>query len=331
MNKLRSNDYLKIAKTALGAVISAAVAYFLKLDYAVSAGIICLLTIMDTRRETINVTVKRLISFCAVTLICCCFFGIFGYSLPVLGAVLAVFLLFCSFFGMNAASAMCSVIATHYFSSADCSLSMIINETLIFAAGAGTGMIMNLFMPDNIRRIRSIQQNTDDRIRRILARMSVYIINDDKTDYTGSCFEETSELLKTLKKESMIYIDNSFGGGKDYFLKYARMRMKQCEILSQIYGDIMRVDLITGHGEPISEFLISMSDEFHEMNNAEDLLRKIDGLFDHYSRLELPESRREFESRALMYHILCDLKYFVSIKADFVSQLTDKEKKRYWK
>lgn len=323
-------NFVKILKITSGAVIAAAIAYGIGLQYAVSAGIITLLTIQDTRKETLSITLKRIIAFAAVTVLCTVVFNLAGYSLVSLGAVLAVFLFICFFFGMNEAIAMNSVIATHYFASADCSGAMILNESLLLAAGAGTGILLNIFVPVNIAKIRSIQSETDERIRRILSRMSVYIFEEDKSDYTGSCFAETDELLENLRRHSVMYIGNSFGGQKDYFLKYTHMRIRQCDVLRRIYTDIMRLRSIPLYAEPIGAFLKKMSGEFHEINDAAGLLEDIEGLFRMYAEERLPESRIEFENRALMYHILCDLKYFVTLKADFASGLSEKEKTKYW-
>ena len=77
-------NWLKIAKTAVGAAIAAAIAYGLGLNYAVSAGIICLLTVCDTRKETLMVTLKRLMAFAAVTLLCTAVFSVAGFSIPAL-------------------------------------------------------------------------------------------------------------------------------------------------------------------------------------------------------------------------------------------------------
>ena len=330
MKRLADTDFLKIAKITLGTAAAAAIAAALKLDYAVSAGIICLLTIQDTRKETLSVTAKRMIAFAVVTVLCAAVFTHFGYSLVSLAAVIALFLFVCMTFGMNEAIAMNSVIATHYFSSADCSLEMIMNEMMLLAAGAGTGILLNIFVPVNIRKIRCIQGQTDERIRQILSRMSVYILNEDRSDYTGSCFEESSKLLECLRTEAVRYIGNSFSSEKDYFYKYMLMRMEQCGILSRIYTDIIRLAPIEEYGRPISDFLIKMSVEFHEINDANSLLAEIDRLFRHYSTSPLPETRSEFESRALMYHILCDLKRFVQLKYDFAAGLSDKEKSIYW-
>ena len=98
-------NWLKIAKTAVGAAIAAAIAYGLGLNYAVSAGIICLLTVCDTRKETLMVTLKRLMAFAAVTLLCTAVFSVAGFSIPALGVVLAVFLAFCIIWGEQSAEA----------------------------------------------------------------------------------------------------------------------------------------------------------------------------------------------------------------------------------
>lgn len=323
-------NWLKIAKTAVGAAIAAAIAYGLGLNYAVSAGIICLLTVCDTRKETLMVTLKRLMAFAAVTLLCTAVFSVAGFSIPALGLVLAIFLAFCSALDINEAAAMNSVIATHYFASADCSPQMMQNELTLFVIGAGIGVLMNIFVPTGIGRIRSIQKETDEKIRRIISRMSVYILAEDKSGYTGSCFDETSRLLADLKNCSLRYIGNSFAEEKDYFLKYVEMRISQCGVLMGIYKDIMALNPIHEYGKPISDFLAKMSGEFHEINDAAGLLENIDGLFAHYSAEKLPADRSEFESRALMYHIIWDLKRFVTLKADFAAELSENEKKRYW-
>ena len=72
-------DPIKIAKISVGAVAAAAVSYALGLQYAVSAGIICLLTIQDTRKETLKITLKRLGAFCGGAVLSFAVFCIFGF------------------------------------------------------------------------------------------------------------------------------------------------------------------------------------------------------------------------------------------------------------
>lgn len=65
---------LKALKIAAGSGIAIVAAEFLQLSYATSAGIITLLTVQDTRQDTIQLTVDRIMSFLlCVGLIYVCF------------------------------------------------------------------------------------------------------------------------------------------------------------------------------------------------------------------------------------------------------------------
>ena len=44
----------------------------------------------------------------------------------------------------------------------------------------------------------------------------------------------------------------------------------------------------------------------------------------------LPVNREEFESRAVLYHILMDLEEFLVFKQRFVKGLNERQKREYW-
>lgn len=45
----------------------------------------------------------------------------------------------------------------------------------------------------------------------------------------------------------------------------------------------------------------------------------------------LPESRIEFESKAMFLHIYMDLEEFLYTKKKFIDQTTEEQKKMYWR
>ncbi len=45
----------------------------------------------------------------------------------------------------------------------------------------------------------------------------------------------------------------------------------------------------------------------------------------------LPESRIEFESKAMLLHIYMDLEEFLYTKKKFIDQTTEEQKKLYWR
>ena len=60
---MKKPDYGKVMKIAAGAGLAMILAERLGLNYSASAGVITLLSIQDTKKETIRVVVRRLLSW----------------------------------------------------------------------------------------------------------------------------------------------------------------------------------------------------------------------------------------------------------------------------
>lgn len=317
VEKIKKVNYIKLLKYVAGSVVSILLAGILRLKFAYAAGIITLLTIQDTKKETVKITIKRLVVFAVMSLLSAGIFSLAGYTLTAFGAVLIPYLFFCLLLDMKEAIAPIAVLCTHYISVESCGMEMILNELLLLLTGAGTGVVLNLFMPDGEKRIRKYQQTVDDKIIRILERMAVYLEREDKSDYDSGCFEILENMLSDLKRESVNYMNNHFLGENDYYYNYMQMRLRQCNLLKHIYGDIVRMGMVPKQVRPLADFLREMSMEFHEDNDGTGLLSRLEGLEEYYKEEELPKTRGEFESRAILYHILKDLEMFVEIKHDF--------------
>lgn len=330
MNRIKNLDYIRLLKYGAGALLASAIAATLNIQYSLSAGIITLLTIQDTKKETVTIALKRIVIFFIMTALSAIILPLYGYNLVSLGIILFPYLFFCLVLSMKEAIAPIAVLCTHYITSESCSPKMIINELLILVIGCGVGIILNLFMVNSYKQIRSIQRDIDRIISSIICRMSINIKEEDKSKYTGNCFEELEDLLEKMKKESVNYMNNHFTGTNDYFYKYMQMRMVQCLSLKRIFADIKSLEYTTTQAEKLSEYLYKICDEFGEANNAVSLLEELNKLFDFYKNEKLPISRIEFENRAVLYNILTELKEFIEIKKRFAEGLTDSEREKYW-
>ncbi|MGN1146781.1 MAG: aromatic acid exporter family protein [Lachnospiraceae bacterium] len=323
-------NYVKWIKLCLAIPLAMVIAGVCGLSFAPSAGIITLLTVFDTRQETFVVAAKRVAAFCIMTILCKIIFSIAGCNIPAYAVFICLFLYICYRLKLEEAIAMNAVLATHFLSAETVSLAMIGNESLLFVIGTGLGIAANLVMPGNLQKIREKQRATDEKMKNILTRMSDYICKEDRSDYTGGCFAQVEELLKGLEEEAVIRMRNRLNDNDVYFLKYMHMRTRQCESLKDIYGSIVELSGVPRQAYDISAFIREISDSFHEMNNVETLLAKRDELENSYKAAPLPESRSEFENRAALLHILRCLKTFLQEKRDFVTELSEEEKARYW-
>ena len=316
---IKKDETIKLIKYVTGSVAAVLLAAALQLKFAYAAGIITLLTIQDTKKETVRITAKRMIIFVIMTALSALIFPLAGYHVWAFGIVLIPYLLCCMALDMKEAIAPIAVLCTHYISAQSCSPAMMMNEFLILLIGAGIGTVWNLFMPDGRRQLLNYQKTVDDKMVYILHRMAFYIELEDKSDYTGSCFDELDAMLADLKKEALRYMNNHLVTEDDYYYEYMLMRARQCNILKRIYADIIRLTATPEQGKNLADFICKTADEFAEQNDVSTLLSELESLHRYYERQELPATRQEFENRSMLYHILEDMKVFLEIKKEFIT------------
>lgn len=318
--RLKPDETIKLIKYVTGSVVAVLLAAALQLQFAYAAGIITLLTIQDTKKETVRITAKRMIIFVIMTILSALTFPMAGYHVWAFGIVLIPYLFCCMALDMREAIAPIAVLCTHYISAESCSFAMIMNEFLLLSIGAGIGTLWNLIMPDRKRYLKTYQKTVDDKMVYILRRMALYIELEDKSDYTGSCFDDLDTMLSDLKKEALRYMNNHLITEDDYYYEYMQMRARQCAILKRIYADIIRLTTAPEQGKRLAEFIRKTADEFEEQNDVSTLLSELNQLHGYYEKQELPATRQEFENRSMLYHILEDMKVFLEIKKAFIAQ-----------
>lgn len=326
----RKINYIKWLKLSIAAPLSMVIAQKLGLNYATSAAIITLLTVQDTKKETLEISVKRAIGFVIMTLLCLMLFRMMGHGAFTYAVFLCLFLFISYWAKLEGGITMNAVLASHYLAAEQITLPVIGNEAVILGIGAGMGMLANLIMPENLKKIRADQARIDDSMKRILERMSIYLCREDKSDYTGECFAQVDKLLASMEREASLRIRNTFTRGDTYFIGYMKMRMRQCEVLKSIYTSIMQMTVIPVQAENLSLFLKEISQSFHEKNNVERLMESLVAMRAGYKVSDLPTSREEFENRAILMQITRDLERFLKLKREFIENLTQEEQRKYW-
>lgn len=321
---------LKITKIALGSVAAILLANALGLHYSASAGIITLLTIQDTARETIAISIKRILAFLLAVILAYVIFHTVGYRVLSFGIFLFLFAACCKPLHLSNAVSSNAVLVTHFLAEADMSVSQIGNEALLLCIGAGIGTLLNLYMPGKAKEIRAMQRTLEDDMRKVLFRMSEYLLKEDRSDYTGACFDKLFSDVSAGKKQAFAYMNNTFFQESEYFIDYMNMRGQQCAVLQEIYKKIISIRTVPSQTEQISAFIHEIGVSFAEYNNAKELLEKLSVLFLQMKDSPLPVTREEFEDRALLYSILMDLEYFLQLKKDFADALTKEQVWKYW-
>lgn len=329
-------DYIKILKIAAGAGISIALAQEIGLNYSTSAGIITLLSIQDTKKETLRVMALRLCSFFLALAFSAACFTLFGYG----ALAISVFLLFFSgvslIFQMQEGISVNTVLMTHFMAEQSMSIQNVGNELAILLIGAGIGVILNLYIPGKARQIRIKQREIENRIKDILKDMAGLLtpglsnLSAD-AECMRSSLKELDRILKLGEKNAYEEMENKLLTETRYYLRYMNMRHVQSAVLERIADNIGHLRLLPPQSGQISHLIRQISASFHEYNNAIDLLEEMKQVKASMRRQALPDTRGEFESRAVLYRILLELEEFLEIKKAFVEELTPEEIKKFWK
>lgn len=330
METVRNMQLMKVFKIAAGSTAAIVIASGLHLSYVTSAGVITLLSIQNTKWETVFVMVKRVAAFIMALLIAYASFTLLGYRPWALAVFLVLFVGICQLCSFQDAIAMNTVLVTHFYAEQSMSLMWIQNEVLLLFIGAGIGVLMNLYIPDNSKVIRKAQGEIEGAMRGILGRMSSVLLQESKAHYDGACFLELEHMLARAYQEAVANRDNRLLSDTRYYLNYMSMRMTQTHILKRIYENICLLNAVPSQTHAVSEFIGSISATFRETNNAVSLLKKLEELKLEMKEEALPVTRDEFENRAVLYRILYDLEEFLVVKRQFVEAMGEKEKRIYW-
>lgn len=184
--RIKPVQLLFLLKVAFGSAISIWIAGSFGLLYSPSAGIITLLTIQNTRRETISVAVKRLVSFLLSILVAFIAFSLMGYSFAAFGVFLLFFVGFCLAFGLKDGISMNAVLMTHFLIEEDMKPALIGNEALLLLIGMGIGILINMIMPKYRDSIRREQIEVEEEMKGIMSTLAATLRSKDACLIQGS-------------------------------------------------------------------------------------------------------------------------------------------------
>lgn len=312
---LRKEIWIKSVKITLAALLSLALAGELGLQYSSTAGIITILSIQKTKRETVKSAAKRGIAFLCALVLSAVSFALLGFTLPAFGAYLLLFALLCLNMGWAEAITSVSVLVTHFLAEGSMSLSIIINEALIFLIGTGMGILVNLHLHRRQDEFDRLADEVDTQIKAVLRHMSRYLAQTSDSEFSFGKLERSLEAAGLCATANY---NNQFRPTDTYELEYVRMREQQSIVLQSIYKNIKSLRHLPVQAAQIAELLQEIESCYHKSNTAQAILVRLEQFYRTMEQQELPATRREFEARAILFYILKQLEELLILKRDFM-------------
>lgn len=315
---------LRTIKLIFATVLAIYLATVLGLSYATAAGIIAILSVLDTRKSSFKMARNRLFSTLLALTIAVLTFALFGFGIWTLGIYLALYVPLAYRFNWEAGIAPSTVLVTHLLLEQDISLIFLGNELTLFLIGAGLALLFNLYMPSQEKKIQAYHDQVEDLLRQILLRFEAFLLNGDGRNEA----ELITQLDKTLDEAlKVVYLDrhNQLFQQTNYQVHYFEMRAAQNKILRAMAGNINKCLLEGRENVILSSLFERAAQQLSRENSAKELLLDIDLFHATFRERPLPQTREEFETRATLFQLLHDMEAFIRLKVDFYEVYKDQE------
>lgn len=320
------------AKIGIGASVAIYIAELLQLQYATSAGIITLLTLITTKWGTFRLSIQRLVTYGISVVVCWLIFRLVPSMWIEYGIFLFVVVLLTEWLGWRNTLSVNAVIGTHFLTTQDFSLSFLANELLLVVIGITIAVLLNLFHINNahengiIRRMRKVESA----MKQMLTELAGYLMRNETGNGVWDDLIQLEAQLEEYLELAYEYHNNTFQSHQDYYIAYFEMRMKQCGALHNLHSEMRRMREMPKQASIVADFILDITQYVTEMNDPQKQIADLEKLLDELRNEPLPTTHEEFENRAELYHVLMDLEEFLLYKKRFVEEIDETQFRIYW-
>lgn len=321
-------NFLKMIKISFGCCISVLIADSLGLSGSTSAGVITLLSIQNTKRETLAIAGKRFLAFFAAIAAAYLSFIPLDFRVTAFGLFLFLFTFFCYGTGLEAGVSTNTVLVTHLWKARSFSPFLILNEFFLLSIGIAVAVLVNLYMPRILETIREDQNTLDQSLKQLLGHMASALEGAETME--ESAFRELEANGKAALERAYRNMNNTLAVDMRYYVQYIEMRMDQCVLLKRIYKNLTRIQCPTIQAKRIARFMREIAGSLEAPKNTVPLLESLEKMRCRFRSGKLPVTRAEFETRAVLFTILIDLEYLLLAKKKFAESLTPWQISYFW-
>lgn len=199
------------------------------------------------------------------------------------------------------------------------SLSAVCNEGMLFLIGAGFGFLANSMLRRHSKAFELRADRVDALVVEILSCISREVRTGEQEGFDSKCFDRLDEAIQKAQVCAMKNWNNSLKGSEFYEIDYVAMRQKQRMVLEEIYKSVIMLEFWPKQAQAVGDFIDRVAAAYHRNNPVGELWQQLEEVFVQMEAEPLPQSRQEFEARAVLFYILKQLKEFLNLKRKFAN------------
>lgn len=297
---------IRTIKTAAGVSISVILAQLLQLSYYASAGILTVLSIQRTRKQSIRTVTDRFFACIVGLVIAGVCFWLNDFHVWILPVIFLIMIPVCVMFKIQGGLPSSSVIVMHTYIHQHIDMAFILNELYLVIIGLGVGLLLNLYMPSIDKQIQTYKQQIEGLIADILAHYAKHLREGDP-DWDGKELLQLEDTLKAARELAELDVENHLTRKEHYYYDYFGKKTDQFHILQRMLPLVSMIELRLDQGERIGELMHDLSEDIRHREDTSDYMRRLLDIRAYHKSSPLPVTRAEFESRACLFNLANEL------------------------
>lgn len=281
------------------------------------------MSVLDTNKSSFLTAGKRVVSTILALGIAAALFYLLGFEVYVFAIYLLIYVPAAYLLGVEAGIAPCSVLVTHLLIEQSISFYWIQNELLLMLIGAGIALLVNLYMPSKNTLILQLRNEADQTMKDALLSLSMTL--RDGIPFQHGLLTQLDEVLEEAESIAFLESENRILKDWQYDIRYFEMRKQQATILRYMEQNIQICQIPMKQNKILAGLFYLTADQLHEENPGDYLLEDIRLLLQQFRQSELPQTRAEFENRAILFQLLYDFRRFIQTKKEFFDEYGEKD------
>lgn len=301
-------------KTVIGAVAAMYLAMHFQLKFATVAGIIAILSLRSTRKQSLQFACKMLGAFLLALLISTFLFRFLGYTPLVFGLFLLLFIPLSARLKLQDGIVVSSVLITQLLVEKSVEPSFILNQLSLMTIGVVTALFLNLYMPSFENKIKEEQDTIEQTIKTILLNMSTSLRKQVVSIQEEALFSLLEQRINAGRDIAYKNRNNRFSSQDDY-TRYMDTRLQQLHCLKNMRKRFEKLSITYKQTLLIADFTTTVANSVASSYSAKKLLDSLNELRQNFAAMDLPRDRVEFENRGILFQFLHDIEEFLMLEA----------------
>lgn len=328
MNK---HTWIQVLKIGIGSALAIWIAETIGLSYATSAGIVALLTIQNTRKDTLHLAVKRIASFFVTMCIALVCVNLIPVHFISFGIFMLLLVGVSYYLDWNGAISVNAVIGTHIiFVEQGLNWQLLANEAAMVFIGIVIAVIFNMRMPSKEAELQMDIAHIDTYMDENLHSIADHLCSHAKLDKDRKHIKDLLDHISDAIEKAYANKNNTLKSHSEYYIDYLNFRKEQCEILLHIYYIVSHHDFVVEEAKIVAELMREVAGHLHVQKEIEAVMDKIDQTAHEIIKGDMPKTHEEFEGKAVLYQLLYELREFLWHQDMFTMNVTEEQILAYW-